>query len=203
LSVRAEVSVNPEPSRNISELLHAWGEGDRDVRERIIELAYPELHKIALRCLNNERPGHTIQATALVNEAYLKLIDIERVDWQDRTHFFALGARIMRRILVDYARARGYAKRGGDARRVDFEEALVVSPDVDPDIERLDEALAALEKFDPRKAQVVEMRYFGGLTAEEIAAVLDVSVQTVHRDWSLAKTWLVREMTHPPGTSRA
>jgi RNA polymerase sigma factor (TIGR02999 family) len=126
----------------------------------------------------------------------LKLIDIDRVDWQDRTHFFALGARIMRRILVDYARARRYAKRGGDARRVDFEEALVVSPDVDPDVERLDEALDALEKIDARKAQVVEMRYFGGLTAEEIASVLDVSVQTVHRDWSLAKTWLVRELTH-------
>src|ERR1700736_4239551 len=112
----------------MSELLQAWGGGNRDALVRIIELAYPELHQIALRCLNNERPGHTIQATALVHEAYLKLVDIQRIEWQDRAHFFAVGARIMRRILVDYARARGYAKRGGAAQRVDFTESLMVSP---------------------------------------------------------------------------
>jgi RNA polymerase sigma factor (TIGR02999 family) len=183
----------------MSELLQAWGGGDRDALARIIELAYPELHQIALRCLNHERAGHTIQATALVNEAYLKLIDIRRIEWQDRAHFFAVGARIMRRILVDYARARGYAKRGGAARRVDFTESLKVSPEMGPDVEQLDEALQALEKFDQRKAQVVEMKYFGGLTAEEIASVLHISVQTVHRDWGLAKVWLVREMTHKTG----
>jgi RNA polymerase sigma factor (TIGR02999 family) len=180
----------------MSELLHAWSEGDPDVLARIMEATYPELHKIAQCCLNNERPGHTIQATALVNEAYLKLVDIHRIDWQDRAHFFAVGARIMRRILVDYARARGYAKRGGAARRVDFAEALVVSPDLHPDLEQLDEALHALEKLDRRKAQVVEMKYFGGLTAEEIASVLNISPQSVHRDWGLAKAWLVREMAH-------
>ena len=162
----------------------------------IIEAAYPELHKIAQRCLFNERPGHTIQATALVNEAYLKLVDIERIEWQDRAHFFAVGARLMRRILVDYARRRGYAKRGGQARRVDFTESLMVSRDLEPDVERLDDALQALEKLDPRKAQVVELRYFGGLTAEETAMALGISPQSVHRDWSLAKTWLIREMSH-------
>jgi RNA polymerase sigma factor (TIGR02999 family) len=159
-----------------------------------MDAAYPELHRIAQRCLNNERPGHTIQATALVNEAYLKLLDIEQIEWHDRAHFFAMGARIMRRILVDYARAKGYAKRGGAAQRVELTETIVVAPDLSPDLQRLDDALKALEKQDARKAQVVEMRYFGGLTAEESAAVLGISTQSVHRDWSLAKAWLAREM---------
>lgn len=180
----------------MSELLRAWSGGNQDAVAQIIELAWPELHKIAQRCLGNERPGHTIQATALVNEAYLKLVDIHRIEWQDRAHFFAVGARLMRRILVDYARARGYAKRGGAVKRVDFTESLVVSPELEPDLERLDDALQVLEKLDPRKAQVVEMRYFGGLTAEETASVLNISPQSVHRDWHLAKTWLLREMTH-------
>ena len=180
----------------MADLLRAWSEGDQSVVPQIIELAWPELHRIAQHCLNNERPGHTIQATALVNEAYLKLLDIHSISWQDRAHFFAVGARLMRRILVDYARTRGYAKRGGGARRVDFTESLNVSQDTEPDIERLDDALKALEKVDPRKAQVVEMRYFGGLTAEETASVLNVTPKTVQRDWNLAKTWLLREMTH-------
>ena len=184
------------PSPQMSELLRAWSGGNQDAVAQIIELAWPELHKIAQRCLANERPGHSIQATALVNEAYLKLVDIHRMQWQDRAHFFAVGARLMRRILVDHARARGYAKRGGQARRVDFTESLVISAGTEPELERLDDALQALEKLDPRKAQVVEMRYFGGLTAEETASVLNISVQSVHRDWGLAKTWLLREMTH-------
>jgi RNA polymerase sigma-70 factor (ECF subfamily) len=191
----------PSSSR-MSELLQAWTGGNREALEQIVELAYPELHKIARRCLNNERPGHTIQATALVNEAYLKLVDVRRMEWQDRAHFFAVGARIMRRILVDYARARGYAKRGGAAQRVDFTESLNVSPQTDLDVELLDEALQALEKFDSRKAQVVEMRYFGGLTADETAAVLNISPQSVHRDWSLAKAWLLREMTEGSRTTK-
>jgi RNA polymerase sigma factor (TIGR02999 family) len=179
----------------ITGLLQAWSGGDGGALERILVLVYPELRKIAQRCLSHEREGHTLQATALVNEAYLKLIDIQRMEWHDRAHFFAVGARLMRRILVDYARSKGYAKRGGNAQRVDFNEALVVSAEMDPALVRMDDALTQLAAFDARKAQIVEMRYFGGLTAEDIAAVLGVSVQTVNRDWSLAKAWLAREMS--------
>jgi RNA polymerase sigma factor (TIGR02999 family) len=188
--------LSQTPSSGITELLRDWGAGDQSALDRIIELAYPELRKIAQRCLGGERPKHTLQATALVHEAYLRLIDIRRVQWQDRAHFFAVGARMMRRILVDYARTRGYAKRGGRAHQVNFDEALVVSSELDPELVRLDDALQELSRFDSRKAQVVEMRYFGGLTADEIASVLGISPQSVHRDWSLAKAWLVREMTH-------
>ncbi len=186
--------MNPAPATEITGLLQAWSSGDTGAFERILALVYPELRKIAQRCLNNERSGHTLQATALVNEAYLRLIDIRKMQWQDRAHFFAVGARLMRRILVDYARSKGYAKRGGDAHRVDFNEALIVSEQADPAIVRLDDALTQLATFDARKAQIVEMRYFAGLNADEIAAVLGVSVQTVNRDWSLAKSWLAREM---------
>ncbi len=187
--------MSSAPAAEITGLLRAWSGGNRDALERILVLVYPELRKIAQRCLMNERGGHTLQATALVNEAYLRLIDIQNVEWHDRAHFFAIGARLMRRILVDYARSRGYAKRGGGAQRVDFDEALVVSAQIDPALVRMDDALTQLASFDSRKAQIVEMRYFGGLHAEDIAAVLGVSVQTVHRDWSLARTWLAREMS--------
>jgi RNA polymerase sigma factor (TIGR02999 family) len=186
--------LSQPPSSGITELLRDWATGDGGAFDRIMELAYPELRKIAGRCLRNERPGHTIQTTALVNEACLRLVDIRQMRWQDRAHFFAVGARIMRRILVDYARARGRAKREPDGERVDFTGSLVVSREVDPGLTRLDDALVALEKFDSRKARVVEMRYFGGLQATEIAAVLGVSRQTVHLDWTLAKAWLAREM---------
>jgi len=159
-----------------------------------VVLLYPELRKIAQRCLTRERPGHTLQATALVNEAYLRLVDIHSIQWRDRVHFFAVGARIMRRILVDHARSKGNAKRGGGGIRIDFNEALVVSTKTDPALVRMDDALTELAAFDPRKARIVEMRYFGGLNADEIASVLGVSPQTVNRDWSLAKSWLAREM---------
>jgi RNA polymerase sigma-70 factor, ECF subfamily len=187
--------LSSAPATEITGLLRAWSGGDRDALERILALVYPELRKIAQRCLTNERGGHTLQATALVNEAYLRLIDIQKIEWHDRAHFFAIGARLMRRILVDYARSKGYAKRGGGAQRVDFDEALVVSAQLDPMLVRMDDALTQLASFDSRKAQIVEMRYFGGLTAEDIAAVLGVSVQTVHRDWGLARSWLAREMS--------
>lgn len=190
---------HPEES-GITQFLRAWSDGDDEALARIVELTYPELHRIALGCLRNERPGHTIQATALVNEAYTRLVNIQQMRWQDRAHFFAVGARTMRRILVDYARARNKEKRGGQARRVDFDEALDVSRELGPEILGLDDALQALEQFDARKARVVEMRYFGGLTAKEIANVLGVSVQTVHLDWSLARAWLVREMTGNDGS---
>lgn len=180
---------------DLTELLRGWRTGDPNALARVVELSYPELRRIARQCLRRERRGHTIQATALVHEAYLRLIDIRQMTWQDRAHFFAIAARLMRRILVDYARARRFAKRGGENARVDLMESLVVAPQSSPSVVRLDEALQALEKFDPRKAQVVEMRYFGGLTAEEIAAVLKISRQSVNRDWSLAKAWLSREMS--------
>lgn len=188
--------MNSAPESGITGLLQAWSAGDRDALERIVALVYPELRKIAGRCLTNERPGNTLQATALVNEAYLRLVDIHKIQWHDRSHFFAVGARIMRRILVDHARSKGYAKRGGGGQRVDFNEALVVSNEVDPALLRMDDALTQLATFDPRKAQIVEMRYFGGLNANEIASVLGVSPQTVNRDWSLARSWLAREMSN-------
>jgi RNA polymerase sigma-70 factor, ECF subfamily len=184
------------PATEITGLLRAWTGGDREALERILAAVYPELRRIAQRCLAGEREGHTLEATALVNEAYLRLVDVQKVEWQDRAHFFAISARLMRRILVDYARARGYAKRGGGARRVDIDEALMVaSPQMDSMLVRLDDALTELASFDLRKARIVEMRYFGGLPAEDIAAVLDVSVQTVHRDWGIARSWLAREMS--------
>jgi RNA polymerase sigma factor (TIGR02999 family) len=155
---------------------------------------YPELRDIARRCLSRERPDHTIQATALVHEAYLRLVDIRQINWQDRAHFLAVGARVMRRILVDYARARDCAKREGAVRRAELNEALLLSAEPDPMVTQLDRALEELAKFDSRKAQVVEMRYFGGLTTAEIASVLRISPQSVNRDWSFAKSWLVREM---------
>jgi RNA polymerase sigma factor (TIGR02999 family) len=186
--------LDSAPDPGLTGLLQAWSAGDANALERIIVLVYPELRKIAQKCLTGERTGHTLQATALVNEAYLRLVDAHSVQWHDRAHFFAVGARIMRRILVDHARARGFAKRGGGAARVDFNEGLIVSDEVDPALLRMDEALTQLAAFDVRKARIVEMRYFGGLNAEEIASVLGVSAQTVNRDWSLAKAWLAREM---------
>jgi RNA polymerase sigma factor (TIGR02999 family) len=186
--------VQPHSSE-VTELLHAWGGGDEAALARIVKLVYPELRNIARRCLTRERPFHTIQATALVHEAYLRLVDIKQIEWQDRAHFLAVGARVMRRVLVDYARARDCAKREGAAHRTELNDVLLLSSEPDPMVIRLHEVLERLAEFDTRKAQVVEMRYFGGLTAEEIAAVLHISPQSVNRDWSLAKAWLVREMS--------
>jgi RNA polymerase sigma factor (TIGR02999 family) len=183
-----------QASCEVTRLLRAWSSGDNGALARIVELVYPKLRDIACRCLSGERPNHTIQATALIHEAYLRLVEIRQIQWQDRAHFFAVGARVMRRILVDHARARDRVKREGAFRRVTFDEALFLSAKPDPMLLRLDEALEQLAEFDSRKAQVVEMRYFGGLTADEIAAVLHISPQSVHRDWSLAKSWLVREL---------
>ena len=183
-----------QPSSEVTGLLRAWSRGDEDALARIVKLVYPELRDIARKCLSRERPHHTIQATALVHEAYLRLVDVKKVEWQDRAHFLAVGARVMRRVLVDYARARDCAKREGSAQYAPLNDALYVSTEPDPMVIQLHDALERLAEFDSRKAQVVEMRYFGGLTAEEIAAVLHISPQSVNRDWSLAKAWLVREM---------
>jgi RNA polymerase sigma factor (TIGR02999 family) len=186
--------LDQAPSHELTVLLRGWTSGDRGALARIVELAYPELRKIARRCLRHERPGHTIQATALVHEAYLRVFDIGQVSWQDRTHFFAIIAKVMRRVLIEHARAQGCAKRGGGMRRVDFDDALTISAESDDEIVRLNEALEEMAKFDPRKAQVVEMRYFGGLTSSEVAFVLGISTRSADRDWSLAKAWLLREM---------
>jgi len=163
-------------------------------RERLIPLVHQELHQIARRCMAGERVGHSLQATALVNEAYVRLVDGKAVAWQDRAHFLAVSARVMRRILVDHARARHAQKRGGEGARVTFDEALVVTEEPRQNFVALDDALEALAKFDERKGRVVELRFFGGLSVEETASVLNVSPDTVMRDWRLAKAWLQGQM---------
>ena len=175
-------------------MLLKWGQGDETALVRLIPLVQRELHQIARRCMAGERAGHSLQATALVNEAYLRLINAHDVAWHDRAHFLAVAARVMRRILVDHARAGQYQKRGGDAVRVTLDEALVVASEPDQDFVALDEALTALAAVDARKSQVVEMRFFGGLTLEETAEALQVSRDTVKRDWKMAKLWLLREL---------
>lgn len=179
----------------VTELLLAWSDGDRSALEQLIPLVHKELHRLARRYMVRERAGHTLQTTALVNEAYLRLIDLKRVRWQNRAHFFAVSAQLMRHILVDFARARRYQKRGGGARQVSLEQAVEISTDRNPDLVLLDEALSELAGVDPRKSQVVEMRFFGGLTVEETAHVLNVSQDTVMRDWKIAKVWLLRQMS--------
>jgi RNA polymerase sigma-70 factor (ECF subfamily) len=188
-------------SPNVTGLLLQWGEGDASALEQLLPLVYDELHRIARKHMGHENPGHSLQATALVNEAYLRLIDAQNVAWRDRAHFLAVSARIMRHILVDHARARRYQKRGGDAVRVVLDEALVVANQPAHDFVALDDALEALAKFDDRKSRVIELRFFGGLTVEETASVLNVSVDTVMRDWRLAKAWLQREMRSAAGPS--
>ena len=182
------------PTRTVTGLLHEWGNGDEAALERLIPLVYRELHQIARRCMAGERAGHSVQATALVNEAYLRLVDTPDVDWQDRAHFLAVAARVMRRILVDHARAHLSQKRGGRAGKVSLDDALVVADDPRQDFVALDDALNALAAFDERKSRVVELRFFGGLTVEETASALRVGPDTVMRDWRLAKAWLQLEM---------
>ena len=180
---------------NPTALLLAWGRGDETALDQLIPLVHDELRQLARRHIAGERPGHTLQATALVNEAYLRLIEVNQVRWQNRAHFFAMASRVMRRILVDAARARGYQKRGGGAETVSLDEALLVSGEPRQDLIALDDALNALAAFDLRKSQVVEMRFFGGLSVEETAEALHVSADTVMRDWRLAKVWLARELS--------
>jgi len=177
----------------ISELLVAWSDGDQSALERLMPLVYDELHRLAHRYMKGERHGHTLQTSALVNEAYLRLVNWRDVRWQNRAHFFAASAQMMRRILVDFARDKKWVKRGGDVLHVSLSNADLTTTH-SSDLIALDEALSALAKLDPRKAQVVEMRFFGGLSVEEVAEVLNVSDQTVMRDWRLAKVWLLREL---------
>lgn len=179
----------PSPSE-VTRLLKDWGNGDSAALDQLIPIVYAELRTIAARYLRRERQDHTLQPTALVNEAYLRLIDQKQVEWQNRAHFVGVAAQMMRRILVDHARSHNRAKRGGGAPKVSLDEAVAISEDRANDLVELDEALTALAVFDERKSRVVEMKYFGGLSVEETAEVLKVSVITVARDWKLAKAWL-------------
>jgi RNA polymerase sigma-70 factor (ECF subfamily) len=191
--MRAPHRNTSAPPPPVTQLLLAWGKGDPAALEKLTPVVYDELRRLARHYMGNERVGHTLQATALVNEAYLKLIDVNQVQWQNRAHFFAMSARLMRRILVDSARSRKYQKRGGGAQQVSLDEGLqVASPG--QDVVALDDALDTLAKVDERKSKVVEMRFFGGLSVEETAEALSVSVDTVMRDWKLAKAWLLKEL---------
>jgi RNA polymerase sigma-70 factor, ECF subfamily len=180
---------------NVSLLLAEIRRGDREALDRLLPLVYAELRRIAGRYMRRERGDHTLQPTALVNEAYMRLVDQREKNWQNRAHFFGIAAHLMRRILVDYARSQGYAKRGGGARTLPLDEALVFARERSGEVIALDDALKALSAIDPRKCQVVELRYFGGLTFEEVAEVLGVSLITAKRDWNLAKSWLTRELS--------
>lgn len=182
-------------SHEITQLLIAWSEGDRGALDRLVPLVYAELHRLAKSYMRKERAGQTLQTTALIHEAYLRLIDANRVQWQNRAHFFGVAARVMRQILVAMARERGYQKRGGGARQVSLDEAMVINDGRDEDLVALDEALSALAQIDARKAQVVELRFFGGLTEAETATALNVSIETVTRDWRLARSWLYRKLS--------
>ena len=181
-------------AQRVTELLQAWAEGDDAALERLIPLVHAELHRMARAYMAGERRGHTLQPTALVNEVYLRLVGLERIRWHNRVHFMAVAARLMRRVLIDMARSRRYQKRGGDVQRVALDEALLVDVGRGYDLLALDEALDELARVDPRKSQIVVMRFFAGLSIDEVAAVLDVSAATVTRDWKLAKSWLLREL---------
>ena len=183
------------PKVEVTQLLKAWGGGDDKALEQLTPVVEQELHRLAHRCMARENPGHTLQTTALVNEVYLRLVDVQAVNWQDRAHFFAISARMMRRILTDFARSRNYQKRGGTALHVSFDEALAVSQEQDAEIVAIDDALSQLAALDSRKSQVVELRFFGGLSEVEIAEVLKVSPETVRRDWRFAKSWLHRVLS--------
>jgi RNA polymerase sigma factor (TIGR02999 family) len=185
-----EVLASPQ----VTQLLLAWRQGEQSALDKLIPLVHGELRRIARRYTMGERKGHTLQTSALLNEAYLRLIDTQKVNWQSRVHFFAIAAQLMRRVLVDHARARGYQKRGGGAFKVTLDEAMVGTQEKGAELVALDDALQALTEFDPRKGRVVELRFFGGLSVKETAEVLNVSEDTVLRDWRLAKSWLQREM---------
>ena len=181
----------PEP---VTQLLVAWGNGDETARDELMPLVYRELHRLAHYYMKRENPGHTLQTSALVNEAFVKLVDQRDVQWQNRAHFFGVAAQLMRRILVDYARSRNYLKRGGGVLQVSLDETLIVSEERAAEVLALDDVLKGLAEFDIRKSNIVELRFFGGLSIDETAEVLGVSPGTVMRDWTLAKAWLKKQM---------
>jgi len=183
------------PARHqITELLAEWREGNQSALDELYPLVYDELHRLARRYMSKERKDHTLQTTALINEAYVRMVDQKNVNWANRSHFFAISAQIMRRILIDHARRHAYAKRGGGAQQVSLEEVAALVPEQGRELMRLDEALKSLAERDPRRSQVVELRYFGGLNNEEIAGVLHVSENTVTRDWNMARAWLYQQL---------
>ena len=192
-----EREAQPDTSgvSEVSRLLRAWSDGDQDALDRLTPIVYDELRRLASRYMKGERAGHSLQTTALVNEAYMRLVDYKRMQWQNRAHFFALCARQMRRILTDQARARRSHKRGDGAKAISLDDALAISPEPSADLVAVDDALNQLAKVDDRKSQVVVLRFFGGLSVEETAEVLKVSPQTVARDWKLAKAWLMRALS--------
>jgi RNA polymerase sigma-70 factor, ECF subfamily len=183
------------PTENVTGLLIDWSNGDQTAYDRLVPLVYAELHRLAHHYMRNERLDHTLQTTALVNEAYVRLVDQKRTQWQNRAQFFGISAELMRRVLVDYARQQRYQKRGGGARRVTLDETAQVTEDMTADLVALDEALRRLAEFDPRKARVVELRFFGGLNVDETAEVMGIHPNTVIRDWSTARSWLYKALT--------
>jgi len=189
--------MSPNADSGPTELLRAWSQGDGSALDRLMPLVYNELHRLARRYMRQERPDHTLQATSLVNEAYLRLIDVNRVEWRDRTHFLAVAAQMMRRILVEFARNRQRQKRGGGALHVSLDDVHELPGSKEPDLVALSDAISGLATFDARMGQVVELRFFGGLTVDETAHVLNVSPETVLRDWKTAKAWLLREISGP------
>jgi RNA polymerase sigma factor (TIGR02999 family) len=182
-------------AHEVTGLLQAWSAGDEEALQKLMPLVYQELHRAARRYMARERSGHTLQTTALINEVYLRLVDVRRMSWHNRAHFFGICARLMRRILIDFARSRRYQKRGGGATHVAFDEELFVSAQPQADLMALDDALKGLTAIDERKSRVVELRFFGGLSVKETAEVLKVSSDTVMRDWKMAKVWLLRELS--------
>lgn len=185
----------PRPEHQITELLAEWSGGNQAALDELYPLVYDELHRLARRYMSRERKGHTLQTTALINEAYVRLVDQRNVQWANRSHFFAISAQIMRRILIDHARRHAYAKRGGGARQVSLDETAALALDDLSELLRLDEALKSLAELDLRRSRVVELRYFGGLNNEEIAGVLNISENTVIRDWNMARAWLYSQLT--------
>ena len=188
-------SSSDRPGPHVTELLLAWGRGDRSALDDLVPIVHQELRRLARLQMRGERDNHTLQTTALVNEAFIRLVDLRRIRWQDRAHFLALSARLMRRILVDHARSRNYRKRGGGAVNVALDDSLELSRERGADLVALDDALETLARMDPRKGQVVELRFFGGLSVDETAEALSISPETVLRDWRLAKVWLLREVS--------
>jgi RNA polymerase sigma-70 factor, ECF subfamily len=185
----------PTPDHHeITKLLVEWSDGNQAALDQLFPLVYDELHRLARHYMSRERKGHTLQTTALINEAYVRLIDQKNVHWQNRSHFFAISARIMRRILVDHVRRRGYAKRGGNIQRISLDETAHVAKEPSADLLLLDEALTDLARIDERRSKVVELRHFGGLSNDEIAALLNVSPNTITRDWNLARAWLYQQL---------
>ena len=184
------------PPKDVTQLLVDWGKGDKQALDGLMPLVYDELHRIASRYLRRERQGHTLQTTALINEAYLRIVDQNRVNWQNRAHFFGVAAQIMRRILIDHARSHLYAKRGGGAQKLTLDEAIATPQERDLDLVALDDALTTLAEIDPQQSRIIELRFFGGLTIEETAEALSISPATVKRDWNMARAWLYGEISN-------